>query len=79
MKKIFPIIIVLITLSLIGVIVIQISWLKNMLPLQEDQVYQKVWNVTTKVGDDLAQHKGVAVTPNKLIPPFGDDFTLEFS
>jgi two-component system phosphate regulon sensor histidine kinase PhoR len=78
-KKIFPIIIVLITLSLIGVIVIQISWLKNMLPLQEDQVYQKVWNVTTKVGDDLAQHKGVAVTPNKLIPPFGDDFTLEFS
>jgi len=78
-KRIFPIIIALITLSLIGIIVIQISWLKNMLLLREDQVYQKVNDVTTVVGEELAQHKGTASGPNKLIPPFGNDFSFEIS
>lgn len=79
MKRIFPIIIVLITLSLIGIIWIQISWLRNMVLLGEDQAYQKVKDVATTVGDDLAQHKGTVIIPNKLMPSITDNFTLELT
>jgi two-component system phosphate regulon sensor histidine kinase PhoR len=74
-KRIFTIIIVLITLSVIGIVILQISWLKNMLLLREDQVLQKVEDVTKMVGDELAQYKGSypGVT-NKKFPGFGDNF-----
>ncbi|MFN2439504.1 MAG: sensor histidine kinase [Chitinophagaceae bacterium] len=60
MKKIFPIIIALITLSLIGVVIIQISWLKNMLLLKEEQVKQKVADITIAVATELGQYKGAS-------------------
>jgi len=41
-KRIFTIITILITLSLVGIIFFQISWLKNMILLQEDQIKKKV-------------------------------------
>lgn len=79
-KRKFPIIIGLITLSLIGIIVIQISWLQNMLLLREDQVKQKVIDVTKIVGEELAQYKGTPSIPNhKLFPGYGDDFGLEMA
>ena len=37
MKKIFPVIIVLISLSLVGIIVIQINWFKNQLLIQQER------------------------------------------
>ena len=52
MKKIFPVIIGLITLSLIGIIYIQISWLNNMVLLREDQLRDKIGNVTKNVSVD---------------------------
>jgi two-component system, OmpR family, phosphate regulon sensor histidine kinase PhoR len=77
-KRNFPIIIGLITLSLIGIIFIQISWLQNMLVLKQDQVKQKVENVAIKVGEELAQYKAIAVAPNnKMFPGFGDEFSFE--
>lgn len=77
MKRIFPIIIVLITLSLIGIIGIQISWIKNMLLLREDQVSQKLVDVTRSIANQLGQYKGTAGTANKMPAPFGDEFSLE--
>ena len=58
MKRIFPIILVLITLSLLGIIYIQINWLHNMVLLRKDQIDQKVRDIAKQVGEDLAQYKG---------------------
>src|SRR5688572_14411501 len=66
-------------MSLIGIILIQISWLRNMLLLREDQVSQKLLDVTRTVGEQLAQYKGTAVAPKKAPAPFGGDFSLELS
>lgn len=80
MKKIFPIIIVLIAISVLGIIAIQINWLQNMLLLREDQVKQKVFDVSRKVGEELAQYKGAfPATPGKKFPGFGDEFSFELS
>lgn len=79
MKRMLPIIIALISLSLIGIVIIQILYLQNMLLLREDQVRQKVYEVTKSVGEELAQYKGTPSAPNKVIPGFGDDFSFELS
>ncbi len=80
MKKIFPIIIALITLSLIGVVVIQISWLKNMLLLKEDQVKQKVADVTIIVATELGQYKGASSASGlKPFSSLDDGFMLEYN
>jgi two-component system, OmpR family, phosphate regulon sensor histidine kinase PhoR len=79
-KKIFPLILVLITISLIGVIIIQVAWIKNMLLLKEDQVRQKVEDIARKVGEELAVYKD-APTPQGLkpFPGFDDEFPFEFT
>ncbi|MGV3657588.1 MAG: sensor histidine kinase [Chitinophagaceae bacterium] len=79
MKRIFPIIIVLITMSLIGIIGIQISWLRNMQLLHQDQVKQKLFNATQNVANQLVQYKGSAVAPNKMPSPFSDNFLMEMA
>ena len=53
MKKIFPVIIALITLSLMGIIYIQVSWLKNLAQLREEQLKEKLSTVIQQVGDEL--------------------------
>ncbi len=57
MKKIFPIIIGLISLSLIGIILVQILWLKNMVLLREEQIRHKIQDATIQVGNTLSQNK----------------------
>jgi two-component system phosphate regulon sensor histidine kinase PhoR len=42
MKKIFPLIIVLITLSVLGIMVIQMSWIKNAITLKREQFKKEV-------------------------------------
>ena len=42
MKKIFTIITILITLSLIGIIVLQVSWIKNTLLIKKDQIHDNL-------------------------------------
>jgi two-component system, OmpR family, phosphate regulon sensor histidine kinase PhoR len=74
-KRIFPIIIFLISVSLIGIIFIQISWLKNMLLAREEQVREKLQDLTEMVASELAQAKGYNIT-NKAFPGF-DEFSLE--
>ncbi|MDQ3550674.1 MAG: sensor histidine kinase, partial [Bacteroidota bacterium] len=77
MKRIFPIIVILIALSLVGIILIQVSWLKNMLLLREDQVRQRVENVATLVCNELGQYKSA---PASIRPfsPLDEGFRLDF-
>lgn len=78
MKKIFPIILVLITLSLLGIIYIQINWLNNMVLLRKDQIDQKVRDIAKQVGEELSQYKGSA--PSSGMKPFPDlnNFSLDY-
>jgi two-component system phosphate regulon sensor histidine kinase PhoR len=75
-KRIFPIIIVLIGLSLIGIIYIQFAWLNSMMLLKQDQLKEKLQKVTELMGNELAQYKGVTHSP-KANPIF-DDLSTDF-
>ena len=79
MKRTFTIITVLITISLLGIIVIQLSWLKNMILLKQEQIKAKVERAVIMVGEELAQYKGSYLS-NKLSSTntiFPDDFATE--
>jgi two-component system, OmpR family, phosphate regulon sensor histidine kinase PhoR len=56
MKKVFPIIIILISLSLIGIIVIQVNWFKNQLVIQQERFIEKVDKASLDVAGDLSKH-----------------------
>ncbi|MFT4152507.1 sensor histidine kinase [Parafilimonas sp.] len=56
MKRVFPIIIVLISLSLIGIIIIQINWFKNQLVIQQERFNDKVEKAGTDVAEDLSKN-----------------------
>jgi two-component system, OmpR family, phosphate regulon sensor histidine kinase PhoR len=58
MKKVFPVIIVLISLSLIGIIFIQVSWIKNMVKIGEEQMEHNVTDAMHTVAEELRQQKG---------------------
>ncbi|HEX4877968.1 MAG TPA: HAMP domain-containing sensor histidine kinase [Chitinophagaceae bacterium] len=76
MKRIFTIITVLISLSLVGIIVIQISWLKNMLLLREEQILEKVQEATKQVGEELGERKGSYAAGGKK-PNIFDNLTFD--
>jgi two-component system, OmpR family, phosphate regulon sensor histidine kinase PhoR len=77
-KKIFPIIIALITVSLIGIILIQVSWIKSMIVVEEKQFNDKLVSATRAVGEELAQHKGNMLSQgNSAFPWKQDQFTLD--
>jgi two-component system phosphate regulon sensor histidine kinase PhoR len=72
MKRIIPIIIVLIGVSLIGIIYIQYSWLNSMLLLRHDQLKDKLLKVTESMGYELSQFKG-SLHPVPKSPLFDDE------
>jgi two-component system, OmpR family, phosphate regulon sensor histidine kinase PhoR len=78
-KRIFTIITILITLSLVGIIAIQVSWIKNMISLRKEQIKHSVDESTRAVAGDLAQHKGSYTSGinKKGVLSFSDDFGLD--
>jgi two-component system, OmpR family, phosphate regulon sensor histidine kinase PhoR len=58
-KKIFPVIILLITLSLVGIIYIQVNWVRTMVENKEDQLMQKVEYAMNDVGQELIQQRSL--------------------
>lgn len=79
MKKIFPIIIGLISLSLVGIIVIQVLWLKNMVLLRRETVKHKIEDAVTLAANNLAQHKANYNFDNKNLPNLlPGEFSLEY-
>jgi two-component system phosphate regulon sensor histidine kinase PhoR len=59
MKKVFTVITILISLSLVGIILIQYSWLKNMLIIKNEQLRDKLnmaeYEVVETLVDDISQ------------------------
>ena len=79
MKRIYTVIFVLITLSLIGIIVIQLSWINNMTQLREEQIKQKVDIATRMVAEEFSNYKGAYSSMNKLGPnAVLDNFSMDF-
>jgi two-component system phosphate regulon sensor histidine kinase PhoR len=66
MKRTLPLIVILITLSLLGLIWLQASWLKNILEVGEVQLFHKVSDAGTEVANDLS--KSVHTLPSLHIP-----------
>lgn len=58
MKRIFPIITVLILLSLLGIIFFQFLWIKGSLESEEQKFYDRVELATTQAANDLMEEKG---------------------
>ncbi|MFZ9240091.1 MAG: histidine kinase dimerization/phospho-acceptor domain-containing protein, partial [Chitinophagaceae bacterium] len=57
MKRIFGLITVLTTVSLIGIIIIQYSWLKNVIAIKNEQIATKVEMVEFEVFESLVEEK----------------------
>jgi two-component system phosphate regulon sensor histidine kinase PhoR len=76
-KKTFTVITVLITLSLIGIIVIQLSWIKNMLLLRQEQIKHTVNEITFNIANELAEHKGNNISGNTKRGFLSDQFSLD--
>lgn len=69
MKKIFPVIVVLISLSLLGIIALQVSWFKNLVIVQEERLIFRVDQAGRTVSEELAKYSN-----SKMFrTPFGDD------
>jgi len=77
MKRTLPLIVILITLSLLGLIWLQASWLENILEVGEVQLFHKVSDAGTSVTNDLS--KSVHALPSLHItrkPGFRFGFDL---
>jgi two-component system phosphate regulon sensor histidine kinase PhoR len=68
LKKIFPIIFLLITLSLIGIIFIQVSWIMTMLENKREEFRHKMIDVVDNVGKQLVEQRGNANKVLRLKP-----------
>lgn len=80
LKKIFPIIFLLITLSLIGSIYIQINWILTMLENKQEELHHKLRDATNYVAQELMTQKGnsgkvLRLKPGLLRPM--DQFQME--
>ena len=74
MKRILPVIILLITASLLGIIIIQMSWIKNMLVIKEEQLSERVIRSMGMVGTELMEQKGTL--PSLKNPKFRPGFMM---
>lgn len=55
MRKVFPIIVLLITLSVLGIIFIQMSWIKNAIELRRQQHDQEINTALSRIAEELHQ------------------------
>ncbi len=62
LKKILPLIIALITISLIGIIYMQYNRIQNLLIVKEEQLYEKVAKAIDMVGKDLSENSSRSLT-----------------
>lgn len=58
MKKALPLIVILTSLSLLGLIWLQVSWLNNLLEIRQGQLYSKFSNASARVAIDLSKGNG---------------------
>jgi two-component system phosphate regulon sensor histidine kinase PhoR len=66
-KKNFTIIFILISISLIGIIYIQWTWITTMVENKEEELGHKLVDVTTDVARDLIEYKQTALSGSELL------------
>ena len=78
MKRTFPIIILLISLSLLGLLLLQASWLNNLIEVREGQLNNRLSSNGLKVAADLYKtvYSGQIIHPKKRMGEFNADFHL---
>ncbi|QOR75064.1 MAG: HAMP domain-containing histidine kinase [Thermoflavifilum sp.] len=62
MKRLFPIIVVLITISLLGIIYIQKSWIENAALIKKEEMRQKLVEATDAIRNQLIHSSGSGLT-----------------
>ena len=79
MKRIFGLITLLTTISLIGIIAIQYSWLKNVITIKNEQIANKVEMVEFEVVESLVEEKMKFAPdiPMDVLPKGAQDHVLE--
>jgi two-component system, OmpR family, phosphate regulon sensor histidine kinase PhoR len=80
MKKIFPIITVLIFLSLLGIIFFQVLWINGSIKIEEQKFNEHIDFATAQVAEDLMEEKGNLIPipkKNSLLFP-SDKLQTEF-
>lgn len=81
MKRSFPVIIVLITLSLFGIIFLQVSWISDLTLLRQQQLVKGSEEAATEIANDLS--KSASRAPYFKIPRknkmslLGEDFQIQ--
>ncbi len=66
MKRVFPLIVILITLSLLGIILIQISWIKNSAIVKKEQFSQNIYEGITNVANEIIHRKQTMLGDNDM-------------
>jgi len=70
MKKTLPVIIILIFLSLFGLVVLQVSWLKNLIQVRHEQMHQKVYDGGATVAIEVGKYLHSSQAIRMLRKPF---------
>jgi two-component system, OmpR family, phosphate regulon sensor histidine kinase PhoR len=70
MKKIFPVIVVLITLSLLGIIALQVSWFKNLVKVQEDKIEFRFLQAGNSLATELGKHSSSSLPRTPFTKPY---------
>ena len=67
MKKTLPVIVILITISLMGLIVLQVSWFQNLMEVTRTQLYTKINEAGFKVATNLGKttYSGRVLRPSR--------------
>jgi len=84
MKRVFPVIIILISLSLLGIIFIQVSWIRTLALFREEQLKEKLSLIVDEVGQELEEQRSAPFrNPNQMPgmrwPSDGFDIYRQFS
>lgn len=80
LKKVFPIIVVLITLSLLGLIYIQFSWIHNASIVRREQIEERAINVLDRVREEMLARTGPAIRlkmNNTVVRPTERGLTID--
>ena len=56
-KRVFVLIIILMSISLIGIISVQVFWIKNTIQITEEQFTSNVRFALAKVSEDIKEHE----------------------
>lgn len=84
MKRVFPVIIILISISLLGIIYIQVSWIRTLALFREEQLKEKLSMIVDEVGQELEAQRSMPFSnpsplPGMRWPSDGFDIYRQFS